>query len=73
MEKQYAYMQSVTNKQKKSSAATEYIQLITENKKVYFFTERELAKAEERAAKNIEDQQIVEVEYQVIYNNINNC
>ena len=66
MERQYAYIQSVKNKEKKTSASDSYIQLVTQSGKVYFFTGKEIERAEKRASKNSEDQKLIEVEYQVV-------
>jgi hypothetical protein len=66
MERQYAYIQSVKNKEKKTSASDSYIQLVTQSGKVYFFTEKEVERAEKRASKNSKDQKLIEVEYQVV-------
>ena len=66
MERQYAYIQIVENKKKKTSANEKYFQLVTQNNKVYFFTEKEIERAEKRASKNPEDQKLVEVNYEVI-------
>lgn len=63
MKYQYAYIQSVENKNKKTSASEEYIQLATEEGGVYFFTEAEMEQAKARAAKNPEDQQLRDVEF----------
>ena len=60
MKKQYAYIQSVTNSGKRTSARGQYIQLVTEDSKVYFFTLSDMKKAKERANKNPEDVYSVE-------------
>ena len=58
MKNQYAYIQSVTNSGKRTSARGQYIQLVTEDLKVYFFTLSDMKKAKDRADKNTEDQQL---------------
>lgn len=63
MKYQYAYIQSVKNKNKKTSASKEYIQLAIEEGEVYFFTEAEMEQAKARATKNPEDQQLRDVEF----------
>jgi hypothetical protein len=62
--KRYAYIQSVNNKKKKTSANKSYIQVVTEDMEVYFFTESELERAQKRAKSNPEDQDLVEVSYE---------
>lgn len=56
MKNQYAIIQSVSNSGKRTSAGTTYIQVVTEEDTVYFFTENDMKKAKNRADKNVEDQ-----------------
>ena len=63
MEKQYAYIQSVENTGKRTSAGTEYFQLVTERGGVYFFTASDMKKAKTRAEKNTEDQAIENIKF----------
>jgi len=56
MKKQYASIQSVENTGKRTSAGTTYVQVVTEDDSVFFFTENDMKKAKLRAEKNVEDQ-----------------
>ena len=65
MKKQYASIQSVDNTGKRTSAGTTYIQVVTEEDDVFFFTENDMKKAKTRAEKNVEDQIPRSVNYEL--------
>jgi hypothetical protein len=61
--RKYAYLQKVENSKIRTSANSEYTQIVTEDMEVYFFTNDELENAKLRATKNPEDQKLVEITY----------
>lgn len=63
MKKQYAYIQSVENSGKRTSAGLKYFQVVTEDSSVFFFTENDMKKAKSRAEKNTEDQKLCNVTF----------
>ncbi len=63
MKKQYAYIQSVENSGKRTSAGSQYFQVVTEDSSVFFFTESDMKKAKSRAEKNTEDQKLCNVTF----------
>lgn len=66
MKKQYAYIQTVKNKGKRTSAGTEYFQLVSEDGQIFFFTENDMKKAKSRALKNSEDVIFTDVTFDVV-------
>ena len=52
---EYAYVNTVVNKEKKNNASLVYVQISFEDGRHFLFTENELKNAEARAGKNPED------------------
>lgn len=52
---QRAYLKLVKNKNARTNAAKQYIQIFTEHDGGYLFTSNEMEKAAKRAEKNLED------------------
>jgi hypothetical protein len=66
MKKQYAYIQTVENSGKRTSAGSQYFQLVSEDGNVFFFTENDMKKAKSRALKNCEDLVLTDVTFDVV-------
>tara|TARA_B110000495_G_C23021751_1_gene606283 strand:+ start:1541 stop:1816 length:276 start_codon:yes stop_codon:yes gene_type:complete len=66
MKKQYAYIQTVENSGKVTSAGSYYFQLVSEDGQIFFFTENDMKKAKTRAKKNAEDLVLSNVKFDVV-------
>ena len=64
--RKYAYLHEVENKNKVTNAREHYVALVDQDKRAYLFTDAELRVAENRAFKNKEDIEIVDVTYELI-------